>query len=82
MLMTDAWLVLDPSEAKDENNQLMDEVKKISHRIHAGLKRMSLSSLLLSPSSSPPPFPSPKDNTRTSLIVLPCGNVPNLSSIK
>lgn len=66
--MTDAWLVLDPSEAKDENNQLMDEVKKISHRIHAGLKRMSLSSLLtplsllllpplfLSSSLLPPPF--------------------------
>ena len=29
------------SEAKDENNQLMNEVKKISHKVHAGLKRTS-----------------------------------------
>jgi len=29
------------SEAKDESNQLMNEVKKISKKVHAGLKRTS-----------------------------------------
>ena len=29
------------TEAKDETNQVMNEVKKVSHKVHGGLKRMS-----------------------------------------
>ena len=35
----DVWLTLHCAEAKDENNQLTDKVKQLSHKIQAGLKR-------------------------------------------
>ena len=38
-LCRECWFVFPPTEAKDENNNLMNDVKKLSKKVHAGLKR-------------------------------------------